>query len=256
MTRLRAELGRVADRRAIRRWARAAAKAGDMALHDLQPLRGRASALRDRLDHLIRVADQRFAMPHPGAGSVERPLHSDWAWRPPLWSEPVSPPGFSAVEAGVRVAPETSLFHDCARSEITFRQVRRSEPSATAPFGARMDVFAFDGSFLSLALDLPPEGVIGLERRHLIRLTLRIALERPLEIFARLNIRHGPNTEQVVREFPMDGEEMMVEFDLAYTELNEKRIERAWLDLIFEGPEMNQIVIRDLTLARRPRAEL
>jgi hypothetical protein len=29
-----------------------------------------------------------------------------------------------------------------------------------------------------------------------------------------------------------------------------------WIDLIFEGPEMNQITLRDVTLSRRPRAEL
>ena len=48
----------------------------------------------------------------------------------------------------------------------------------------------------------------------------------------------------------------MVEFDLAYTKLNEKRVEKLWLDLIFEGPEMNQVTLRDLTFSRRPRAEL
>ncbi len=70
--------------------------------------------------------------------------------------------------------------------------------------------------------------------------------EKPLEIFARLNIKHGPNVEQIVRELPLDEEEVMVEFDLAYTKMNEKRVERMWLDLIFEGAEMNQI-----TAARR-----
>jgi hypothetical protein len=47
-----------------------------------------------------------------------------------------------------------------------------------------------------------------------------------------------------------------VEFDLAYTKLNEKRVEKMWLDLIFEGPQMNQVVLRDLTFSRRKRAEL
>jgi len=32
-------------------------------------------------------------------------------------------------------------------------------------------------------------------------------------------------------------------------------VEKALIDLIFEGPEMNQVTIRDLTLSRRPRAE-
>ena len=48
----------------------------------------------------------------------------------------------------------------------------------------------------------------------------------------------------------------MVEFDLGYSDINEKRVERMWLDLIFEGPEMNQITIRDITFCRYPRAEL
>ena len=47
-----------------------------------------------------------------------------------------------------------------------------------------------------------------------------------------------------------------MEFDLAYSNLNEKRVERAWIDLIFEGPQMNQIILRDLTFSRRPRAQL
>jgi hypothetical protein len=33
-------------------------------------------------------------------------------------------------------------------------------------------------------------------------------VEKPLEIFARLNIKHGPNIEQIVRELPMMGEEV------------------------------------------------
>ena len=48
----------------------------------------------------------------------------------------------------------------------------------------------------------------------------------------------------------------MVEFDLAYSNMNERRVEAAWIDLIFEGPEMNQIVLRDLTFSRRPRAQI
>ena len=47
-----------------------------------------------------------------------------------------------------------------------------------------------------------------------------------------------------------------MEFDLAYTKINEKRVEKLWVDLIFEGPEMNQIILRDVTVTRRPRAEL
>ena len=117
-------------------------------------------------------------------------------------------------------------------------------------------MFRFDGSYLSLVVDLPTAAVTGLRLKHLIRLDVIVEMEKPLEIFARLNIKHGPNVEQIVRELPLNEEEVMVEFDLAYARMNEKRVERMWVDLIFERPEMNQIILRDVTFSRRPRAEL
>jgi hypothetical protein len=105
-------------------------------------------------------------------------------------------------------------------------------------------------------LDLPQTACQGLKKRHLVRLDALVDMEKPLEIFARLNIKHGPNTEQIVRELPLNDKEVFVEFDLAYTKLNEKRVDRMWVDLIFEGPQMNQVTLRDVTFSRYPRAEL
>ena len=76
-----------------------------------------------------------------------------------------------------------------------------------------------------------------------------------MEIFARLNLQHGPNTEQMVREMPVNDGRAIAEFDLAYTSVNERRLEKVWLDLIFEGPQMNQVILRDLTFSRRQRAD-
>ena len=59
-------------------------------------------------------------------------------------------------------------------------------------------------------------------------------MEKPLEIFARLNIKHGPNTEPIVRELPLHKADIVVEFDLAYSNLNEERVEKAWIDLILK----------------------
>jgi hypothetical protein len=139
---------------------------------------------------------------------------------------------------------------------LTLRQLRNQREADLAPYGLRMDVFKFDGSFLSLVIDMPSGATYGLKRTHLLRMNCIVEMEKPLEIFARLNIKHGPNTEQIVRELPLDHDDIMVEFDLAYSNLNEKRVEKAWIDLIFEGPEMNQVVLRDLTFTRRPRAAM
>ena len=149
-----------------------------------------------------------------------------------------------------------TIFHDCRISELTVRQLRNGLEDDLAPYGLRLDVFKFDGSFLSLVIDLPDSAIRGLGRKHLLRMNATGETEKKLEIFARLNVQHGPNTEQMVQELPVNKSEVTAEFDLAYSNLNEKRVEKAWIDLIFEGPEMNQIMLRDLTFSRRPRAQL
>lgn len=243
------------ERGTLRRWDRAARAAGALDVARLKVLRNRARALGRRVERVLHVAEGRLALPLAGQAAIRRPMHSDWAWRPEIWSGPIRSAGLASVETRTPVGHEAKIFHDCALSELSFRQVRNTRAEDVAPYGMRFDVFRFDGSFLSLVTDFPPEGVAGLTRRHLIRLEVRVESEKPLEIFARLNVRHGPNVEQLVREFPGSTGEFAVEFDMAATQLDEMRVERAWLDLIFEGPEMNEIVLRDVTLSRRPRAE-
>ncbi|MDG2339922.1 MAG: DUF6478 family protein, partial [Paracoccaceae bacterium] len=207
------------------------------------------------LNRVIHVAYNRLALPLIGSTAIQKPYDADWAWRPEIFRGSLPTPGMSSVPSKTKMGEQVTLFHDCEVSELTLRQLRNTREADLAPYGLRMDVFRFDGSFLSLAIDLPDDAVDGLGRRHLIRLETIVEMEKPLEIFARLNVRHGPNTEQMVRELPLNEQNVMVEFDLGYTRLNEKRVENAWIDLIFEGPEMNQVILRDLTLSRRPRAE-
>ena len=249
-------LDRLVQGRMLSRWTRAARLAPALDGAALRQLRADARAMRRALDQALFAAEGRLAMPLGGGDGIERPLGCDWAWRPDLWRGPVFPHGVAAAESRTLMGGDLTLFHDCKVSELSLRQTRNTRAHDLAPFGLRMDVFRFDGSFLSLVLDLPQAGVQGLRRSHLIRLSLAVELEKPLEIFCRLNVKHGPNTDQLVRELPLHSGEDFVEFDLAYTKMNEKRVEKVWIDVILEGPQMNQIVLRDLTLARYPRAQL
>jgi hypothetical protein len=242
--------------RTIARWARNARMARSADLMSLRRQRMRARQLKAHLDQLIHVADERLSLPLEGSTSFPKPHNADWAWRPELWRGPLPTPGLSAVKTRSMLGNEVTLFHDCEFSELTLRQLRNQRAEDLAPYGLRMDVFQFDGSFLSLVIDMPEDGVEGLKRTHLIRMDVIVELEKPIEIFARLNIKNGPNTEQIVRELDLSTDQTVVEFDLAYSNLNERRVEGAWIDLIFEGPEMNQVTLRDLTFSRRPRAQI
>jgi len=253
-------MGKVLDqlfhRRALRRWRDAARGSDSADLAHLRTQRNQARALRNHLDQLIHVAEGRLALPTIGTSYFSKPHGTDWSWRPELWRGPLPEPGLSSVPTRSQLGNEVTLFHDCDFSELTLRQLRNTREEDLAAYGLRMDVFKFDGSFLSLVIDLPEAATQGMTRAHLMRVDTIIETEKPLEIFARLNIKHGPNTEQIVRELPLNEKDVMVEFDLAYSRLNEKRIEKIWLDLIFEAPDMNQVVIRDLTFARHRRAAI
>lgn len=249
-------LDRVIEQSALRRFRRWAETARSAKLRELRRNRAAARQMRYHLDELIHVADDRLALPVIGNQAVPIPYDADWSWRPELWCGPLPVPGMSSVETKSMLGKEVTLFHDCANSELTLRQLRNTREDDLAAYGLRLDVFRFDGSYLSLVIDLPTEATCDLKRKHLVRLDAIVELERPLEIFARLNVQHGPNTEQIVRELPLTDRNLVVEFDLAYTKLNEKRVEKIWIDLIFENPEMSQVVLRDAYFSRRPRAEL
>jgi hypothetical protein len=247
---------RLIHKSVLRRWRRLADFLGGLTLDHLRRYRAQALELRRDLDRVMHLADEQLALPAISANPARAPMGTDWSWRPMLWQGAIPVPGLSSVQNKALICDGATVFHDCHSGELTVRQLRNTRESDLAPFGLRMDVFRFDGSFLSLVLELPDSAVDGLRMNHLLRLDTIIEMERPLEIFARLNIKHGPNVEQMVRALPLTEAEVMVEFDLAYTKLNDKRVERIWVDLIFERPKLNQITVRDVTFLRRPRAEL
>lgn len=244
------------QRRTEDRWARLAETAPGLESFELRALRSEARGMRRQLDRVLQAADARLAAPALGAGLPQVPLGTDWSWRPDLWRGALPEPGSLASGDRTALGEGVALYHDCPLGEVVVRQVRNDRPEDRAPYGLAIDVFGFRGSFLSLALNLPDAAVEGLKARHLVRAAMVIDCDRPVRAFARLNIKHGPNLAQPVSNLPDEGRDKVAEFDLAYAGLNDKRIERAWVDLILNDASMSRIVIRDLAVSRRPRAEL
>ena len=239
-------------RRARRRWA--AARGGD--LREMATLMRELRGLRSEADALLRAGERRMSA---RAGTMALPAQADWGWRPEPWSAALMPGVWAGVAGGTVLAPGVKLFHDCPLAEIAIRQERVADAGARAPYRLAMDVLGFEGSFLSLAIDLPAPGVAGLGPAHIVEVAALLRQERRAEVFARLNVRHGPNTETLVHEFDMSaapGGAVETSFDLGLEEINPRKVTHAWLDLIFEGPAMNAIALSDLTLTRRPRADI
>lgn len=237
------------------RWSELRETVATLDAFELRGLRGTAQALRRRIDRVIQATDQRLAVPMLSAGLPRASLGTDWAWRADVWRGPLPVPGAVADGKRTQISDDLALYHDCPLGEIALRQIRNQDEADRAPFGLAMEVFGFRGSFLSLAINLPDTAVQSLKSRHLIRLDTVIDADRPLRAFARLNVKNGPNVAQLVQELPQDGRARLVEFDLAYAKIDDSRIERAWLDLIFNDAALTRITLRDVVTSRRPRAE-
>ena len=227
-----------------------------IASRDLLGINHRLRAMRDDIDQLAASATSELFARVDQLEIKTQPDQCVWAERAGPWQSRLSPRGYVDFPSPLALGAGVTLFHDANKADLSLRQEAIHGERAGASFGLVLDVYRFDGSFLSLVQDLPSVALDGLSLGHFFRVQLTLEREQPIEIYARLNIQHGPNHEQIVRQFAFNGDQALAEFDLAYTKINERRIEKAWLDLIFEGPEMNRIAIWDMVMMRAPRADI
>ncbi|MEL6582621.1 MAG: DUF6478 family protein [Pseudomonadota bacterium] len=244
----RAKASETADPLTVRRWRR------------------QAREMQIPLSRLERTANTRLQGPAILSEQAELPAgpkDASLRYRPPFFTQATRPSGLVRPASATSLGGGITLHHDLEEPELSLRQVRNgvatgltSHDDAATPFGCLLEAFELRGSFLSLAIAIPPKEAQKTRREDLVRLTYDLELDLPLEVFARLNLRHGPNVEQIVREIDLQGRESFVEFDLFYTKYEPERGRDIWVDLIFQTPTMNIIRIRDLTIIRRPRVSL
>lgn len=221
-------------------------------------LRERAQALHRQLGRFLQASDPWMLRP-VGVPDADLPPGTDWHWRPRLFMGRISPQAIAAPGNGHRLGEDAALWHDCGHKALILRQRSRPRPGQAACHGLVIEMLGFSGSFLSLALDLPAEALDGLAAERILRLDTVVDAERPITLYARINLVQGPNTQTVLRQLghPVAGQgaARQAEFDLAYADLANRPVERAWLDLIFEAPRMNAVTVNDAVLSGRPRAQ-
>lgn len=246
--------------RAAAQWSEMAAGTERLSLGSLRGLQAEAQDLRHSLDRFLSRAQLRLDGAVRAADVLNLPAGTDWRWRPSFLSARITPTGIAAPGNGEGLGEEAAVWHDCAARALILRQMPNRSAADLAPFGLQLETLGFTGSYLSVATDLPPDSLDGLTRSHIVRLDAMLSVERPMSIYARLNIGHGPNTDELLRHLgdlvPGVTLTRVIEFDLHYLDINEKRLERMWLDLIFEAPQMNSVRIRDLFLSRHLRADM
>lgn len=184
------------------------------------------------------------------------PPGTDLRWRPAFLMRPLAPDEVINPESGARLGDDAALWHDSRTGELRVQQVAASGEGA--PYHLCVTPNGLGGSYLSLSVDLPPVALRDLSRAHILRMDVDLRLNEPLRVYVRLNLRHGPNADEMLRDLPEPTRDpsgrRVVEFDLAATEINERRLEKIWLDLIFENARDEVIELGDMILSRHLRA--
>ncbi|MFC3167095.1 DUF6478 family protein [Paracoccus fontiphilus] len=239
-------------------WARVADRQ-DRRPRPVDPeLRSRAQVLHRQLGRFLQASDPWMLRPL-GVPDDDLPPGTDWHWRPRLLRGRISPQAVAAPGNGHRLGEDAALWHDCPHRAMILRQTARPRPGQGSGYAMHLEMLGFSGSFLSLAIDLPDDVLARLGADRILQLDTRLDAERPITIYARINLVQGPNTETMLRQLghPVEGQgaARRVEFDLAYADLANRPIEKAWLDLIFESPRMNAVGINDAVVSCRPRAQ-
>ncbi len=238
------QLGKTARRA---RWRDRISRIATMSPAELRRWRAEARAQRHEAGQFLTLAEQRLARLSADA-APRLPGRPDVVWRPALWRAAILPAAHVGA-AGGPLDAEVGFFHDCPLKQSIVRQVRNDGDAAHPPYGLSVEVFGFRGSYFSLSCGLPLPEFAGTGARHVI--AVRAEVEGAVALGARLNILHGPDKAEVMAGMRRDGALAEAEFGLGAMDLNERRIERIWLDIFLQDPGMSRVVLRDLVLSRR-----
>lgn len=176
------------------------------------------------------------------------PPKTQWGYTPRLWNSSAHEISGNIL-TGTELAENVTLHHDGTGSNFTIMP-------PTESVGLDFRFADFSGSFMSIAFGFPETAAKSIGRHDLLRISMTSSADENFQAYARLNLRHGPNNEQIIRMMDIGEGESFAEFDIFYTEFEPSRASDAWIDLIINEPAGRKFVLSDVVILRRVRASL
>lgn len=178
---------------------------------------------------------------------------------PPLWTRGMAGRVLTAPASGTELAPGVTLYHDGK----TGAPVVGTRPDAAGGWGVFLTAEAFDGGFLSLAIDLSAAQLAALGRgaEVLVRADFSGPAAAPptpaRDITARLSCDSGQGDPwHLSRTRPLAPGGTVFALDLADLPAAARMPHKAWVDLIVGHPDGLAVTIADLSITVGPRQVL
>lgn len=252
MTRISRAMQKLRHRRVARLLQRQAGNMNKLSPAHASALRDQARAVHAAAAQVICAADLRLGDAGSGAWISTLPPRVDWVHRPAVWTTPQARSTQASAANEHNLGDGVSLHYD-GEGAIDLRQIDAAQ-SGQSQHALVLDINEHSGSFVSLAIGFPDSALANFSKSVLFRCDLKMDRPARLDVFARLNLRHGPNVEKVIRA--VEPTATAVDFDVYYADLNAEDVTDIWVDLIINSPGPTRIVINDLLLSRRPRADV
>lgn len=235
----------------IAHWRAEAARVADASPAEARRLLTDARDLSRAAASAAAAARQRLIQADPP------PKGADRRWRPGPFARRVLDAPLVAIPRKCTLDAEVEIFHDCRVSSLILSQPPATGAPGGATFGLTLESFGFDGSYLSLAVSLPPEAREGLGPRHILTLELDSESEVPQDLWVTLNLEHGPNLDKATERLAASGGQTRgaADFDLSRIGgqggIEPHRLKAVWFDIFATERAMNRLWIRDLVVTRR-----
>lgn len=215
--------------------------------------RTKPAPLLDGLFGFLGADPGRSAPPPPGRARTICDLRHDLARHDPLpwsWARPTS---------GSQIAPKIRLFHDApARSPLEARGQQvgdlllRGDPEGEAAL--TLISHSFPGSYVSLALDLTPDGSASLPMSPDAQLITHLdaTATRPLAVHLRLNRQMGEDVRSLHQALILTDSKLTLPFALDALPQVGSGTGSLWLDVIFAKLSHAEVGLRALTCSVSP----
>ena len=185
---------------------------------------------------------------------IRKPARCLGSYRAGVLAQEMSPNSLVGVSGNVALHQDMRLYHDCGLKEVTLRQLAGQKKSVGAPYKLVTDVLDFDGQYMSYSLDIPTELYQGLNPDELYKVVVILRSETPMSALVRLNLELGPEVKYLEQALDLTGQSVELSFDPWSFDLS--KMSKIWVDILFNAPRYQRMVLEDFVVHRCLKPEI
>jgi hypothetical protein len=169
-----------------------------------------------------------------------------WSFTPAIWRSDLWPNATKDAASGSKIGPDCKLFHDARNHAVSWRQDAKIFV---------LDADDFDGSYLSLALEIPEIHRQSISKNSILSVETNASAPDDFGASLRLNLQRGPNIYENWHPLNPQQGSTITDFDMANFGIDPAQAQSAWLDFMVLPRRSFTLSVNSLSISHRQRLE-